>query len=65
MYYSGFSHDEAMNLPIWKRKWFVDRLIREISDSKTSRGAHENDVESRVMKGNQRDVVPAKLRRFT
>lgn len=30
VYYGRFSHDDAMNLPIWKRTWFKDRIIKEI-----------------------------------
>lgn len=30
MYYGHFSHDEAMNLPIWKRSWFRDRIKEQV-----------------------------------
>lgn len=67
MYYMGFTYAECMQLPVWQRKWFLDRLIREIqqSNGENSRAAHTNDPATRAMSGYNRDHVPAKLRRFT
>jgi len=66
MYYMGFTYEEGMRLPVWQRKWFIDRLIKEIKQSGDSnRAAHTNDPTTRAMMGRHRDQVPAKLRRFT
>jgi hypothetical protein len=70
MYYMGFTYGEAYRLPIWQRRWFVDRLNREFekaadNDTNVSRAAHHNDPASRAMAGRQRGESPARLRRFT
>ena len=62
----GFSYHECMTLPIWKRRWFITRLNKEIKDSQgASRGAAQNDPNTRAMQGRARSQVPSKLRRFT
>ncbi len=62
----GFSYHECMTLPIWKRRWFIQRLNQEIKKSQgQSRGAQQNDPSTRQMMGRARSQVPAKLRRFT
>lgn len=66
MYYMGFTYNEAMSLPVWQRKWFLDRMIRELQESRgASRAAHDNDAGRRQLMGMHRNQVPAKLRRFT
>ena len=66
MYYMGFTYQEGMELPIWKRKWFVDRFVKEMERSRgQSRAAHSNDHQTRALSGMQRGETPAKLRRFT
>lgn len=66
MYYMGFSYDEAFNLPLWQREWFIKRINKEIKASQgQSRGADSNNAEARAMMGRARAQVPAKLRRFT
>jgi hypothetical protein len=66
MYYMGFTYKEAMNLPIWQRTWFLERMQKEMNAAKgQSRAAHSNDSQSRAMSGLQRGETPAKLRRFT
>ena len=64
----GFTYTECMNLPIWQRKWFLDRIVKEMkaANGEQSRAAHANDAQSRALSGKQRAAgVPAKLRRFT
>lgn len=63
----GFTYQECMNLPVWQRRWFIDRMIQEIKsvNGEQTRGAHQNDPHSRALRGLNRDNVPAKLRRFT
>ena len=66
MYYSGFSYSECMSLPVWQRRWFIDRVVKEIKDAKgANRGTHDNDDNSRAMSGYNRSTTPSKLRRFT
>ena len=71
MYYMGFSYVEAYNIPVWQRRWFIERLNSEFEKARgegkaaQSRAAHTNTAESRALMGNHRQQVPAKLRRFT
>ena len=66
MYYMGFSYDEAYNLPLWQREWFIKRINKEIKGSQgQSRAAETNDAETRAMMGRARAQGPSKLRRFT
>ena len=66
MYYMGFTYEEGMKLPIWKRTWFIDRFVKEIEKSQgQSRAAHTNDPTTRTLMGQHRQNPPAKLRRFT
>ena len=67
MYYVGFSFQDAFKLPVWQRVWFIERTVEEIkkSDGESSKAAHNNTPDMRMMKGNARQHVPANLRRFT
>jgi hypothetical protein len=67
MYYMGFTYTECMKLPVWKRKWFIERMVREMerAGGKNSRAAHANDAQTRALSGYHREAPPAKLRRFT
>ena len=66
MYYMGFTYTESMYLPIYQRKWFIQRIQEEMQAANgQSKAAHANDPTSRAMSGNSRQSVPAKLRRFT
>ena len=66
MYYAGFSYNEAYNLPVWQRIWFINRLNQEIKKSQgQSHAAHANSPDARAMMSRARSQVPAKLRRFT
>lgn len=73
MYYMGFSYVEGYNIPIWQRRWFIDRLQKEIKKSAEQNGGeasptramHQNSPDVRAMMGRHRSMVPAKLRRFT
>ena len=70
MYYIGFTYQDAYNLPIWKREWFIGRTIREFKTAadngqqSQSRAAHANSPDQRAMQG-LRPNAPARLRRFT
>ena len=72
MYYMGFTYTEAFNIPIWQRRWFINRLNEEIKKSQdkngdhaATRAHHHNTGQMREMMGRHRNQVPAKLRRFT
>lgn len=71
MYYMGFSYKEAYNIPIWQRRWFIDRIQQEIKRSSEdgqatpTHAAHQNTPDARAMMARHRSMVPAKLRRFT
>jgi len=64
MYYMGFSYSEVMNLPIWQRQWFVERMSEEFKKTGQSKAPHENTDDMRALQGN-RTNVPSRLRRFT
>ena len=62
----GFTYKECINLPIWQRKWFIERFVKEMEKSDgQSRAAHTNDEGTRALMGQHRTNPPAKLRRFT
>ena len=70
MYYGGFLYSEVYNLPVAYKKWFVERVVREINKSaeqgsSQSRAAHMNTPDVRSMQGRARAQVPSRLRRFT
>ncbi len=70
MYYVGFTFDEAYRLPIWQRRWFIERTSKEFKRSSetgdgSSRAAHANSAEQRSMLGRARQDPPARLRRFS
>jgi hypothetical protein len=70
MYYIGFTYQDAYNLPIWKRAWFINRTLQEFKTAADngqqtqSRAAHTNTPDQRAMSG-LRPNAPARLRRFT
>lgn len=66
MYYIGFGYADAMKLPIWQRKWFIERLVEELKNSNgQSKAAHSNTPDARAAQGMNHAHAPAKLRRFT
>ena len=72
MYYVGFTYRECYNIPVWQRRWFIDRLQKEIKrtqdkegNAQPTRGYHQNTPDARAMMGRYRSMVPANLRRFT
>ena len=44
VYYMGMTYSEAYNLPIWKRAWYLERVVKEINkangDSKNTPKEH-------------------------
>jgi len=70
MYYGGFTWRETLNLPVAYKRWFIERISRELSKSSESgqtqsRAAHQNTSDVRSLMGKARNNVPSRLRRFT
>jgi len=76
MYYGGFSYGEIYNLPIPFKRWFIERIVKELNKGGDDKGGgdnpqpmtkalHQNTPEVRALQGNQRQQTPARLRRFT
>ena len=69
----GFTYCESYMIPIWQRRWFIERIQQEIKKANDanngqgapSRGMAQNTPDVRAMLGRHREMVPAKLRRFT
>jgi len=71
MYYGGFLWSEYQRLPVIYKRWFAERLVKEINrsseegDATQSRAAHHNSPEQRALQNRVRQQSPARLRRFT
>ena len=70
MYYGGFTWRETLNIPVAYKRWFIERINRELSKSSESgqtqsRALHQNTPDVRSMMGRAREQVPSRLRRFT
>jgi hypothetical protein len=59
MYYCGFSYENAYKLSIPKRIWFINRVAKEIKETK---GQKEN--KDPMTSGQFRDMLPNKLKRI-
>jgi len=70
MYYGGFLWREILHLPVSYKRWFIERIGRELKrtsdDGNTqSKAAHQNTPDVRALQGKARAQVPSRLRRFT
>lgn len=69
MYYGGFLYEEAYNLPVSYRTWFIDRIGKELKKGDKgeaqSRALHDNNPEIRAMQNKARTHTPSRLRRFS
>jgi len=71
MYYGGFTYAETNTIPVSYKRWFIDRIVKELNKGKdedggsASRALHQNTPELRQMQGRARPQVPSRLRRFT
>jgi hypothetical protein len=69
MYYGGFLYGEAYNLPVSYRKWFIERLSKELNregnENAPTKAMHHNTPDVRALQGMARSHVPSRLRRFT
>jgi len=69
-YYGGFLYSEVQNLPVAYKRWFIDRISRELkrthdSGNTQSRAVHQNSPDTRALQGMAREQTPSRLRRFT
>jgi hypothetical protein len=70
IYYGGFTWSEIRNMPVFYKRWFIERINRELtrtseSGQTQSRALHQNSPETRSMQGRAREQSPSRLRRFT
>jgi hypothetical protein len=66
MYYMGFTYREAYSLPVWQRKWFIERVVEEIKNSNgQTKTVNSPDDAAKNLMGQGRAGTPARLRRFT
>lgn len=70
MYYMGFQYQEAYNLPVVYKRWFIERVSKELNKTSEggetqSRALHQNTPDVRAMQGRSRPQAPSKLRRFS
>lgn len=70
MYYGGFLWKETLHMPVSYKRWFIDRISRELKRSSDdggtqSRALHQNSPDVRALQGKARETTPSRLRRFT
>ena len=70
MYYGGFTWHETLHLPVAYKRWFVERICKELNKGSEngqnqSRALHQNSPDVRSMQGRFRSQVPSRIRRFT
>ena len=62
VYYLGMTYVEAYNMPIWRRNWFLERVVAEIKKTNQSKATPE---QARGMAGKLRPQGPQRTKRFT
>lgn len=70
MYYGGFLWKETLNMPVSYKRWFIERINKELkqshdSGSTQSRALHQNSPDVRAYQNKARQQMPSRLRRFT
>jgi hypothetical protein len=70
MYYGGFTWKETIHMPVFYKKWFIERISKELKrtgdeGATASRAAHQNTPDARALMGMSREQSPSRLRRFT
>lgn len=66
----GFMYEECYRLPIAYKRWFIERVVKEINKGaekgeNQSRALHQNTPDVRAMQNRVRSQTPSRLRRFT
>jgi len=70
-YYGGFTWTEIYHLPVAYKRWFIERIQKELGGGKDpdgnppTRALHQNSPDVRAMQNRTRENVPSRLRRFT
>ena len=69
MYYGGFTYSEVCKLPVIYKRWFIDRIVKELNKGSDngqnqSRALHQNTADVRSMQNKARAQTPSRLRRF-
>ena len=54
MKHLNMSHSDAYNLPLWKRKWFVDKLVYEAKKQDESRQMQANANQQKTLNNSSR-----------
>jgi hypothetical protein len=63
-YSGGWSFSEAYNLPLGLRKWFVQRLIRQIEDENAAiKGASKGGSNSQTLSAHNQPPMPPQMRK--
>jgi hypothetical protein len=70
MYYGGFLWKEIYHLPVSYKRWFIERIGKEINRTSDNgatqtRALHQNSPDVRSLQGKSREQSPSRLRRFT
>ncbi len=61
-YSGGWSFAEAYNLPIGLRKWFVDRLLKQLEDeAEAVENAHKNSSGATTITPDNAPAMPTHL----
>ena len=63
VYYMGMTYSEAYNMAIWKRRWYLQRVIEEIN--KSNGDSKGNSSETRGLSNKLRPDGPQRTKRFT
>ena len=68
IYYMGFTYHDAYSLPIFKRRWFIKRFIKEVNPKDKdqpgpTRASHLQTPETRALTGAHRTFSPNRLNR--
>lgn len=70
IYYGGFTWNETLHLPVAYKRWFIERIVRELNKgsedgTNQTRALHQNSPDVRSMQNKARAQTPSRLRRFT
>jgi hypothetical protein len=72
-YYGGLTGSEAYNLPVPVKRWWIERIVKELNKggdddgggSSPNRSLHANTPDVRALQNRSRPQSPSRLRRFT
>jgi len=63
-YSGGWSFSEAYNLPVGLRKWFVQRLIKQIeTENEAVEKARKGENRSQTLSAHNQPAIPPQFRR--